>query len=506
MANAVVTRRDGDVFQARLFWTKAANLLDDQRRILRVGFENGPRGFDDVWVEYDAAHAPQDPFGRPLRVERLQCKWHATPGTFTYQDLPKPEFINATATSLLERALAAHREDQAANLHSRLALVTNHWIDKSDILYGMLRLKGLNLDLSKLFDGKARSDAAKVRKLWREHLKLSGDDELQALVACLGFNLTTDSLDQQRERLDEACRSFGLIRPPLSSSATIYDTNIFEWVGQGRIEFDSDSFRAKCEQEGLLAPKGGSMVAYGVKSFEHAFDRLEDRCADVLNFVPAFNDRQIQDVSAWRGSLLPQLQQFLRAIPAPDGRLRLALDAHATLAFAAGFILNTKSSRRVELEQRSPNLTVWSPDDATPQPTWATWSLQESVDASGGQDIFCGVSLSRAVAADVRAFLVAAGLLPAVSVFAELPGGPSQSSVRCGAHAALLAEKLAMYLQALRTTRALPHARLHLFMAAPNGFSFELGRHAAAIGPLTLYEFDFERRNGGGYTASLSLP
>ena len=50
MTQAVVTRRDGDVFQARMFWLKAARLLDDEGNIIRVGFESGPRGFDDVWV------------------------------------------------------------------------------------------------------------------------------------------------------------------------------------------------------------------------------------------------------------------------------------------------------------------------------------------------------------------------------------------------------------------------------------------------------------------------
>lgn len=107
---------------------------------------------------------------------------------------------------------------------------------------------------------------------------------------------------------------------------------------------------------------------------------------------------------------------------------------------------------------------------------------------------------------DVQGFVAAKGLHPAAWVSAELTEGPSQKSVLCGAHAAALAEKLSMRLQALRTTKNLSAARLHLFLAAPNGFSFELGRHAAAIGPLTLYEFDFERTRGGGYTASLSLP
>jgi len=34
-------------------------------------------------------------------------------------------------------------------------------------------------------------------------------------------------------------------------------------------------------------------------------------------------------------------------------RFRIALDAHVTLAFAAGSVLNIKSGRQIELEQRS---------------------------------------------------------------------------------------------------------------------------------------------------------
>jgi hypothetical protein len=505
MANQVVTRRHGDTFQARLFWLKAAHLLDDARRILRVGFENGPKGFDDLWVEYDPAKGPPDQFGRPLRAERFQCKWHATPGSFNHKDLTDPAYINASTTSLLQRALGAYNQDRGDGLHSRLALVTNHRVDKDDVLHDLVRLNSFTLNLPLLFDGRPRTAAAKVRKLWREHLGLADDAELEAFVACLGFNQANDSMDQLRERLDEACYAFGLVRPEPGAVTTIYDGNVFDWVGQRRMVFDRESFRAKCEQEGLLAPKGRSMVAFGVKSFEHGFDRLEDRCAEVLNLVPEFDDRKIRDESSWRDQLLPKLQEYLRPLPAPEGRLRLALDTHLTLAFAAGSILNTKSGRLVELEQRSPQMTVWSPDDAAPQATWPSWVFEETVDGSG-HDIFCGVSLSRPVSVDVREFAAAGNHRPAVSVFAELSAGPSQKSVLCGAHAAGLAEKLAMHLQALRTTRNLNASRLHLFVAAPNGFTFELGRHAAALGLLTLYEYDFERRNGGGYKASLFLP
>ena len=95
MTQAVVTRRDGDTFQARMFWLHAAHLLDPEGRVTRVGFEAGPRGFDDIWVEYDPAHAPKNQFGNAILVERMQCKWHATGGYYTFEDLTLPAFINA---------------------------------------------------------------------------------------------------------------------------------------------------------------------------------------------------------------------------------------------------------------------------------------------------------------------------------------------------------------------------------------------------------------------------
>lgn len=53
MSNAVVARKHGDDFQARLFWLHAALLLEPSSAVVRVGYETGPKAFDDVFVEYD---------------------------------------------------------------------------------------------------------------------------------------------------------------------------------------------------------------------------------------------------------------------------------------------------------------------------------------------------------------------------------------------------------------------------------------------------------------------
>jgi hypothetical protein len=50
-----------------------------------------------------------------------------------------------------------------------------------------------------------------------------------------------------------------------------------------------------------------------------------------------------------------------------------------------------------------------------------------------------------------------------------------------------------------------PATRTHVFSAAPNAFSFFFGQHQKTIGPVTLYEWDFDGLRGGGYNLSLSI-
>ncbi|KQW43303.1 MULTISPECIES: SAVED domain-containing protein [unclassified Roseateles] len=508
MALSVVARRDGDVFQARLFWLHAARLLDDEGNIVRVGFESGLKGFDDIWVEYDPARAPQDPRGNPLMVERMQCKWHATPGTFTHEDLTRPEYINATSTSLLQRALGAYRADTTDGLASRLVLVTNHFASEQDPLFPLLRMKALNLDVDVLFSGKtAKSATGKVRKAWRDHLGID-DDELRALCLRMGFNSSRDSLDTLRTALDDACRVNGLVRPAANASTTIYDGNIFEWVGQRRMVFDRKDFKEKCAQEGLLAAKPRDVPkVFGVKAFEHPLDRLENRCVDVLNLVREFDERAIRDTAAWRDRLLPSLTGFLLRVPAPDGRIRLALETHATLAFAAGAILDTKSGRLVELEQRTPVLKIWSQDDqplAADTPGWVF--DEEDVDASASGTA-CAISVTRDTTGAVKQYLQESQVKVRRLLIAKPACGPSAQAVSSGAHANALAEALAEKLKQDReASPAARRERVHLFISAPNAFTFYLGRQAPMMKPLTLYEYDFHNQVDGSYRPSLSYP
>lgn len=503
MAQSVAVRRDGDAFQARIFWRKAACLLDPTSPVIKVGFESGPKGFDDVWVAYAADRAPNDQEGKPILREHIQCKWHVSINDFGYADLVVPDWINANKFSLLQRARAAQVAHARDGIGSRFKLITNWRVGQEDPLRGYINQRSKTLRLKDLFDGTTdRSIAGKVRKLWREHLEID-DNELMLLARTLALDTDFTSLDDHRDNLDLLFENRGLRRIPPNESSFIYDDVAFQWLSQSRLEFDRQSFRDACQREGLLAGSGKSHVVFGIKSFEHPFDRLEDRCTIVLDLISHFDERTIYDQEDWATTLYPKIRTFLTSAVAGIDHVRLILDAHITLAFAAGSILNIKSGRSIEIEQRTIHRNVWHSSDMPRDPNWPNWQFDLEVLNSSNGDMAVAVCLTHDVVPSVKTHL--SDNLPGVSslLIARPDCGPSARSVVCGQHAFDLAESLALHIN----QQGIGHRpALHLFIAAPNAFTFFLGQRQPSIGKSTLYEFDFEGTNGGGYKQSLTLP
>lgn len=506
MTQALSALRAGEEFQARLFWQKAARLLDPDGTVRRVGFELGPKGFDDIWVDYDPVYGINDHQGQPLHREHIQCKWHVSAGSYGYTQLADPAFINANARSLLERALAAQRSHAPTGEGVRFKLVTNWRIDQADPLQSLINKGSDTLRLNRLFDPTTnKQKMAAVRSLWADHLGID-DEELRRFVRTLALAEATDSLDSLRETLDPLFAFCGLRRIPEHESAFVYDDVVFKWLKQGRLEFDRDTFFEECKREGLVAGSGRDRpIVYGVKSFEHATDKLEERCTKVLDLLPSFIERYIRPEADWETTLYPALRTFLLAAASNADRLRLVIDAHATLAFAAGSVLNIKSGRIVELEQRTTGRKVWAPDDEPHDDSWPTWSFDEKSCNSNGTDIAVAICLTHDIASDVRKYIERT--LPHVGVLliARPSCLPGPRSVACGRHAFELTDALAAEVKAVRG-RSQARTTIHLFVAAPNMFTFSLGQRQAAMGRVTLYEYDFDQGREGSYEPSLCLP
>lgn len=503
MTQAVTARRDGDTFQARMFWWYAARLLDPQSPIKRVGFESGPKSFDDIWIEYDRSVCPPDQNGRPLHKEHIQCKWHVSPDQYGFIHLTDPEFINANSHSFLQRAWNAQQKADAEGIGARFTMLTNWRIERSDPLREIVSSRSGALHVGKLFATKSdKSKVGAVRKAWREHLSID-EERLRPFASTLALNEATDSLDRVREYLDALFGCVGLRRIPANEVAFLYDSLIFEWMAQGRLDFDRQSFREACNQQGILSHGSGRPSAFGVKSFEHPFDHLHDRCLKVLDFVPDFDERHIRSNSYWSTRLYPSLKDFLISAASNSNPLRLALDAHITLAYAAGAVLNIKSGRRVEIEQRTLERRVWSAGDEEKNAAWPNWIFDVQAFESDTLDTVAIVSLTHDISSDVMSYIARASLPAKKIVIAKPSKGPSSTSVACGQHAFELAELLAARINAERNKG---ESQVHLFIAAPNAFTFFLGQRQPSLGKTMLYEYDFEGTHGGTYTASLSLP
>ena len=236
MTQAVIARRDGDTFQARLFWEYAARLLDEHGSIVKVGFESGPKSFDDIWVEYSEESAPFDQYGARLRRVHMQCKWHSMPNTYGYVELTDPIFINANAVSFLQRARRAQLKSAPSGTGSRFKLLTNWRLERNDALRDMVSMRSSAIRLDRLYNSKTdNSKSGAVRKLWREHLNID-EKELRVFARTLAFGEVTDSLDDLRSRLDMTFRAMGLRRVPASESAFFYDDLVYQWMGQHRLE------------------------------------------------------------------------------------------------------------------------------------------------------------------------------------------------------------------------------------------------------------------------------
>lgn len=505
MTQAVSVRREGDTFQARVFWQHAIRMLNPQSSIQRVGFEYGPKSFDDVWVEHAGLGAPIDHEGKPVLRDHIQSKWHIAPGQYGHLDVINPDFINASSLSFLQRARNAQVLHAPDGTGSRFRLLTTHRINCDDALCGLIHGGSHNLRLDKMWEGKtARSATGELRSVWAKHLGIP-DEALRVLARTLAFTETTESLDLFRETLNEHLPWHGLKAIPANESAFIYDEIVFRWLAQGRNIFDRSDFYAACKQEGLLGSARPAPLVFGVKSFEHATDPLEARCIKTLNLLPDFYERQIRPESDWTTVIYPKLRTFLLDAAKDHSFLRLALDAHITLAAAAGSILDVKSGRTIELEQRTNGSQIWSPSDTEFDPAWGLWHATEETGASGASDLILTVGLSTDPWPVVQAFVQreAIGYMHRLSVIPTTSTGAS--SVRSGRHAVALVDDLINRVSLLRASGAFS-GRVHLFMAVPNGFSFFLGQRISRLGKLTLYEYDFEGQRGSAYEASLDLP
>jgi len=506
VANSVVPRWHGDNYQARIFWENALNLLDDASCVVEVTFEaDGPKAFDDVVVKYDPPVARSGP--ERIAAEYHQVKWHvAYDGRFGFEDFVDPAFIGATTVSILERLRDAQEK---APRGSRFAFVTTYRVKDGDPLAELISGHDKSLLLERLFDGTTdQSRMGRVRRLWREHLKLADDEALRAVLAGLRVLEGHRSLDELRSNINLRARVVGMLAHTDANSDFRYDELARQLKVRGLNGLTRAALEQLCRDEGLFAARQDqdpSILPIAVRSFlGPASDIVGASPDNTLILTDHFRQRYLRDDLDWQADIRPQVEGFLREkVRTSSGRLRLILDAHASIAFLAGASLDLKSGVFVELVQKGRvGARTWRADDGTAS-SGAPLNVAVHDVNEGRRDIALAVSISQSTEAQTRAYVASKLSDVGTLVNVALPTGPGQQNVTGGEHAAKLAEQIANVVRGLKTTD--PDAVVHIFAACPNSVLFFLGQQHQGIAPCVVYEFDFDRRGSKTYHPSFII-
>lgn len=502
MADAITAQWHGHNYQSRIFWLNAMDLLRPDTCVSRVTFEaNGPKAFDDVVVYYEPPVARSGP--QPIAAEYHQIKWHVeTGGRLGYEDLILPKYIGAKTVSLLERLRDAR---QSAQGPARMLLVTPDRIVDGDPLGRLISANDHSLLTERLFDGTTdRSRMGKVRRCWREHLALSDDDALREIVEGLAIIEGYRTLQQLRDEINLKAETVGLSPCRASESDFRYDELARQLKIRSINAMNRDQLVEICKAEGLWVgeqPAADGWLPVAVRSFQGlSTDVVPAAPENTLWLTDSFRARYLNDDREWQRDIRPRVESFLNGAAAKSNCLRLILDAHASIAYLSGAVYHVKSGIDVELVQKGRVGTqVWRADDGSTGD-----SLQSEIrQIGGGPDIAVAVSITQPVDNHVDRYVDQN--LPQVGQSLSLapPDGPGQRSVSGGEHAARMAEQVSNTVRAIKADS--PDATVHLFAACPNSFLYYLGQNHPAIGPLIVYEFDFDRQGNKTYQPSFEI-
>ena len=504
MADAVVARWHGDNYQARVFWENAFNLLRPDTCVVEVTFEaDGPKAFDDVVVKYDPPVARSGP--ARVSAEYHQIKWHVqTGGRFGYEDFTEPDFIGARSFSLLERLQQARRTAPAS---AQFTFLTTYRIKDGDPLAPLISGHDRTLLVERLFDGTTdRSRTGRIRKRWREHLELEDDEQLRAVVRGLRVVDGYRSLQELRDQINLQAKAVGVLACNAADSDFRYDELARQLKVRKLSALNREALLKICEEERLLVDRfseADQFFPIAIRSFlGPAADIVGATPEDTLLLTDDFRQRYLQEGREWQRDIRPKVERFLRAAVKKCAKLRLILDAHASIAFLAGAVFHLKSGVETQLVQKGRVGTrTWRVDDGSGAKSGRFEIVEDKL--REGRDVVIAISVSQPAAAQVRAY--ADAQLPNAGKFISfaMPTGPGQRSVVGGEHAAALAEQISNYVRAAKADE--PNAVAHVFAAAPNGLLFYLGQHHQAIAPCIVYEFDFDRRGNKTYQPSFII-
>lgn len=506
MSKVNVPRLTGDDYQARWLWVNICRLLPKSSNVKSVIYEaNMVKAFDDVAVFYK--DGVKDSLLRPLYADFYQVKFHMkASGSITCQNLIDPEFINATSVSLLQRLRNVHKNHAVDGAGYRYYFYSSWNVHPDDPLARLVSMTDGHIDIEMLFEGGDRSEMGRIRSTWCNHLGLNQSDLRTILQS---FHIQQGpSLEELNRQLNFSLISVGL--EPVRDGMLIhrYDELTRKLLQNGITEFNSEIVEAICREEGLW--KGRSFDdtdahRIGIRSFSRWAEHLEDNTEALLCLLRYFDGRTIKSQDYWNSHVFPEVRDFLtNRIQDRRHPYHIHLLAHSSIAFAAGYCLDTKAGLDVApVQPTASGSEVWRPN--TVRNLQKPYDLMNTESVVGqGRDVALAISITHEISSDVAVYLARQSLLLNRVFYLSLKTHIGSKAVLDGDHAFALAQQIA---QIAKTQRS-PDERegiLHIFSSAPNSLLFFLGQLARGFGSCILYEYNFESNLPGAYQPSISF-
>lgn len=499
MVYAVGARTQGDDYQARVFWLNACRLLMPNSNVVRVVYEDdSTRFFDDVGVFYGRDVAIER--GEYSKADHYQVKFHVDhSGRFTYESFTDPKFIGVKEKSLLQRVQQFLEEKDYL---CRLYVVAPWGIKDNDPLNKLVSNAGGEIRLRQLLSDQV--PMRKVRDHWAKHLNLANPDALVRCLKPLRMEINYLTLEGLNRKLDFALFAAGLVPIDETKHSNPYDDLIRKLQQAGKTSFTKDEMIGICSKEGLLAHKQTNGSRIGIRSFMRWAEHIEEETSELLSLEQLFDAREILDDRSWNDDIPKRLLEFVNRLK-QHSSYELRLDAHSSLAFAAGHCLNPKRGIEIGTVQRTLGReVVWKPDlntvSVAPE---LVWQIEEIPVNQGASDTAIVLNITHDATKDVIAF---ANKAPQIARLLKLSILPTISStaVKDANHCLQLAQAVsALVKQRIKRDQGLV---LHIFAAAPNAFMFLLGQLSQGFGPTLLYEYDFDSSALGAYKPSIRFP
>jgi len=242
-----------------------------------------------------------------------------------------------------------------------------------------------------------------------------------------------------------------------------------------------------------------------IRSFERATE-IHDEADFPICLLDMFKGRMLDEAFSWDDDVCIKLADKLIQIKNLDFIYQLHLNSHASIAFATGRFFDSKRGIEIYPIQRTANQgeQVWSIDEIkTNYPSLIIESvIIENVDPQI-MDVVLIINISHKITGQVEKYLEKNRIKTKTKIICKLDNC-SNTAVLNGNHANQLAKDILNVLN--QNDIFNESAVLHLFISAPNSFSFYLGRLSRSFGKFILYEYDFEKLGSKTYSPSLTFP